>query len=131
MTSLTFAFSRALAQTWEPGEEIVVTRLDHDANVTPWVLAARDAGVNVRFVEFETDNYTLDMEQLSSCLNEKTRLVAVGAASNATGGVNPIAEISSLAHEVGALVFVDAVHYGPHGLIDVQAWDCDFLCCSN
>ena len=130
MTSLTFAFSRALAKTWNAGDEIVVTRLDHDANVTPWVLAAQDAGVVVRYVELETESYTLDMESLQENISEKTRLVAIGAASNATGGVNPVKQISAMAHEVGALVFVDAVHYGPHGLIDVVDWDCDFLCCS-
>ena len=122
--------SRAISRTWEPGDEIVVTRLDHDANVTPWVLAAEDAGVEIRYVPFQDDNYTLDMERFRDCINENTRLVAVGAASNATGGINPLAEISEIAHEAGALVFVDAVHYGPHDLIDVQAWDCDFLCCS-
>ena len=130
MTSLTFAFSRALAQTWEPGEEIIVTRLDHDANVTPWVMAAADAGVNVRYVDFRKDDFTLDLEQYRSLLSDKTRLVALGAASNATGGINPVRELCELAHEFGALTFVDAVHYGPHDLIDVRAWDCDFLCCS-
>ncbi len=130
MTSLTFAFSRALATTWNAGDEIVVTRLDHDANVTPWVLAAEDAGVTVRYVEFEQENYTLDLDSLRAAVNEKTRLVAIGAASNATGGVNPVKQITEIAHAVGALVYVDAVHYGPHGLIDVVDWDCDFLACS-
>ncbi len=90
MTSLTFAFSRALARTWQAGDQIVVTALDHDANITPWTLAARDAGVEVKFVPFKSDDYTLDMDAFGECLNEKTRLIAVGAASNATGGINPI-----------------------------------------
>jgi cysteine desulfurase family protein (TIGR01976 family) len=130
MTSLTFALSRALARTWKPGDEIVVTRLDHDANFTPWVLAARDAGATVRIVEFRESDCTLDLDDFASKLNERTRLVAVGAASNATGGINPVAKIVDAAHSVGALVFVDAVHYAPHGLVDVPVWDCDFLACS-
>ena len=130
MTSLTFAFSRALSQTWEPGDEIVVTALDHDANISPWVLAARDRSVKVNWVNFKTTDFTLDLDDLKSNLNERTRLVAVGCASNATGGINPVKEIAALAHEVGALVYLDAVHFGPHGLIDVVDWDCDFLACS-
>jgi cysteine desulfurase family protein (TIGR01976 family) len=130
MTSLTFALSRALAKTWRPGDEVVVTRLDHDANVTPWVLAARDAGAVVRHVEFHRRDCTLDMDHLRQSLNDRTRLVAVACASNATGGINPIREIASLAHAHRALVFADAVHYAPHRLIDVAAWDVDFLACS-
>ncbi|HEX5106598.1 MAG TPA: cysteine desulfurase-like protein [Pirellulaceae bacterium] len=130
MTSLTFALSRALARTWKKGDEIVVTRLDHDANVAPWVLAARDAGAEIRWVGFREDDCTLDLDQLQHTINERTRLVAVGAASNATGGINPIRDIASLAHAVGAHVFCDAVHYAPHVLIDVQALGCDFLACS-
>lgn len=129
MTSLTFALSRSLARTWHPGDEVLVTRLDHDANVSPWTLAARDAGAVVKTVELKPD-CTLDLDDLQSKLSPHTKLVAVGAASNATGGINPIAEITRIAHDVGALVFVDAVHYAPHGLIDVPAWDCDFLACS-
>lgn len=130
MTSLTFSFSRSLARMWRPGDEVVVTRLDHDANITPWVLAARDAGATVRLIEINREDCTLDLEDLRSQLNEKTRLVAVGCASNSVGSVNPVRDICRWSHEVGAFVFLDAVHYAPHALIDVQEWDCDFLACS-
>jgi cysteine desulfurase family protein (TIGR01976 family) len=130
MTSLTFALSRALARGWKAGDEIVLTRLDHDANVTPWVLAARDAGATVRLASVRSEDCTLDLEELRHLINERTRLVAVGCASNATGGINPVRDICDWAHAVGAKVFLDAVHYAPHGLIDVQAWGCDFLACS-
>lgn len=130
MTSLTFALSRALARTWKSGDEIIVTRLDHDANVRPWVLAARDADAVVKYAPINKEDCTLDLSALKSLLNGKTRLVAVGAASNSVGTINPLREIADAAHAVGALVFVDAVHYGPHGRIDVDAWDCDFLACS-
>ena len=130
MTSLTFAFSRALAKTWNAGDEIVVTALDHDANISPWVLAARDAGVTVRWVRFSEVDFTLNLDELAEVLNAKTRLVAVGSASSATGGINPVKQIAEMAHQHGALVYVDAVHYGPHGLIDVADWNCDFLACS-
>ncbi len=130
MTSLTFSLSRSLARTWEPGDEIVVTRLEHDANVTPWVLAARDAGVTVRHVEFGADDCTLDMDDLAGKLSPHTRLVAVGCASNAVGTINPMEQIVQLAHEAGALVFFDAVHYAPHRLLEVDRWGCDFVACS-
>jgi len=130
MTTLNFALSRALARTWQPGDEILVTRLDHDANVSPWVLAARDAGVAVKHVEICADDCTLNLDDLRAKLSPRTKLVAVGVASNAVGTVNPVAEIGRLAHAVGALVSLDAVHYAPHGLLDVAAWDCDFLLCS-
>jgi len=131
MTTLTFALSRSLMKTWKPGDEIVVTDLEHDANVTPWVLAAREVGVNVKSVRINAADGTLELEDLHSKLSRKTRLLAVTCASNALGTVTPIAEIVHLAHQVGALVFVDAVHYAPHRLIDVMAWDCDFLVCSG
>ena len=131
MTSLTFALARSLARTWSPGDEIVVTRLDHDANVSPWVLAAEDAGVTVHFIGLRPDDYTLDLDALQDKLSEKTRLVAVGCASNASGGINPVQDICRWAHDAGSLVFLDAVHYAPHRLIDVPAWDCDFLACST
>lgn len=130
MTSLTFALSRAIAKTWQPGDEVIVTRLDHDANVSPWTLAARDAGATIKFIEFKSDDCTLDLDQFKRTINSKTKLVAIGAASNATGGVNPVRDIASWAHQAGALVFVDAVHFAPHRLIDVQALGCDFLACS-
>ncbi len=99
MTSLTFAFSRALARTWKPGDEIIVTRLDHDANVTPWVLAARDAGVTVKRINFRPEDCTLDLEELARALSPRTRLVAVGCASNASGTINPVQQIVKLAHQ--------------------------------
>ena len=130
MTSLTFALSRALGQTWQSGDEIIVSRLDHDANVRPWVLAAQDAGALVRFVEIRREDCTLDLDDLKSKLNERTRLGALGCASNSVGTINPYRDVIAWAHEVGALVFLDAVHYAPHALIDVESWDCDFLACS-
>jgi cysteine desulfurase family protein (TIGR01976 family) len=130
MTTLTFALSRALARTWKPGDEIVVSRLDHDANVSPWILAARDAGAAVRHIEVRPDDCTLDLDTLRSSLSARTRLVAVGAASNLAGTINPVQEIAELTHAVGAQLFVDAVHLAPHRRIDVGLWDCDYLACS-
>jgi cysteine desulfurase family protein (TIGR01976 family) len=130
MTTLTLALSRAFCRTLRPGDEVVVTRLDHDANVTPWVLAARDAGGIVRYVDVHPEDCTLDLESLRSQLGPRTRLVAVGCASNAVGSVNDVRTITRWAHDAGALVFLDAVHYAPHGPIDVQDWGCDFLACS-
>jgi cysteine desulfurase family protein (TIGR01976 family) len=130
MTTLTFSLSRALARTWRAGDEILVTRLDHDANVTPWVLAARDAGAKVHHLAIHPQDCTLDLDDLRRLLSPRTRLVAVGAASNAVGTINPVAEICRLAHAVGADVFVDAVHAAPHLLPDVAAWDCDWLVAS-
>jgi cysteine desulfurase family protein (TIGR01976 family) len=126
MTSLTFAFSRALARTWKTGDEVIVTRLDHDANVSPWVLAARDAGAKVHFIEFRRDDCTLDLEMLQQRLCERTRLVAVGCASNAVGTINPVADICRMAHDAGSQVYLDAVHYAPHALMDVAGWNCDY-----
>lgn len=131
MTSLTFHISRTLARTWKPGDSIVVTRLDHDANVTPWVLAAEDRDCQVQYVDFNLEDGRLDIDQLSKALESQPRLVAVGYSSNALGTINPVKEISAMAHASGALVYVDAVHYAPHGPIDVQALDCDFLVCSG
>ncbi len=130
MTTLTFALSRALGRTWQPGDEILVTQLDHDANVTPWVLAAEDAGATVKQIKIHPEDCTLDMEDFRAKLSHQTRLLAVGLASNATGTVNPVAEMIQAAHAKGALVFVDAVHFAPHRLIDVSALDCDFLAAS-
>jgi cysteine desulfurase family protein (TIGR01976 family) len=131
MTSLTFSISRSLAQTWQPGDEIVVTRLDHDANVSPWLLAARDRDVTVRWVDFDPeDGCTLDYEGLAAMLGPRTRLVAVTHASNATGTVVDVARVAEAARAVGALTYVDAVHYAPHFLIDVDELGIDFLACS-
>jgi len=131
MTSLTFAFSRAFGRELGPGDEILVTRLDHDANVSPWLAMAEDRGVTVRWAEIHDEDCTLNLADLASKINEKTKLVAVGYASNAVGTLNPVKAITKLAHAAGALAFVDAVHYTPHGLIDVAAIDCDFLVCST
>lgn len=130
MTTLTFSLSRALGRTWRAGDEVVVTRLDHDANVAPWVLAARDAGATVHRIPFHHEDTTLDLEALDRVLSTRTRLVAVGAASNATGTINPIRHICEMAHDHGAEVFVDAVHLAPHALMDVTEWGCDYLACS-
>lgn len=130
MTTLTFTFSRALARTWRTGDEVIVTDLDHDANVTPWVLAARDRGATVKRVRFHADDCTLDVDQLHALLSPRTRLVALGAASNAVGTVNPLRPLIELAHASRAEVFVDAVHLAPHALIDVASLGCDYLVCS-
>lgn len=130
MTSLTFALSRALARTWRPGDEVIVSQLDHDANVTPWILAARDAGAVVHHIPVRLEDCTLDREAYRNILSDRTRLVAVGYASNATGTINPVAEMIADAHRAGALTFIDAVHMAPHQQIDVNRLDCDFLCCS-
>ncbi|MBM4005514.1 MAG: cysteine desulfurase-like protein [Planctomycetes bacterium] len=130
MTTLTLALSRALSKTWRPGDEIILTRLDHDANFTPWALAARDAGATVRVVDIDTRDCTLDLRHFEQLLSARTRFVAVGCASNATGTVNPVAPIIELAHRRGAHVFLDAVHFAPHALLRVQDWNCDYLACS-
>jgi cysteine desulfurase family protein (TIGR01976 family) len=130
MTTLTFGLSRALARAWGPDDEVVVTRLDHDANVWPWVRAAREAGASIRQVPFRLEDCTLDLQALEAALCERTRLVAVTAASNAVGTVTPVASIAALARKRGAQLFVDAVHLAPHRRMDVTAWDCDYLACS-
>jgi cysteine desulfurase family protein (TIGR01976 family) len=130
MTTLTFNLSRAVARTLRPGDEVLVTRLDHDANVTPWVLAARDAGATVRRVDVHPEDCTLDMGDFRRKLGPRTRLVALTCASNAVGTINDVGILTRLAHDAGARVFLDAVHYAPHGPIDVQEWGCDFLACS-
>ncbi len=130
MTSLTFAMSRALARTWQAGDEIIVTALDHDANVQPWRMAAEDRGVIVHTLAFNEPDATLSLMALNKLLNPRTRLVALTAASNAVGSRVDLAPLIAAAHRVGALTYVDAVHFAPHGVIDVQALDCDFLTCS-
>ena len=130
MTSLTYNLSRAIARTWlQPGDEIVVTRLDHDANISPW-LALEEQGVNIQWADFDVEDCRLDMEHLASLVTDQTKLIAVGYASNAVGTINPIGRIAALARNVGAKLWVDAVHYAPHGPIDVQSLGCDFLVCS-
>ena len=130
MSTLTLHIGRSIGATLGPGDEIVVTTLDHEANVSTWEAMAADRGVTVRKVDIREDDVTLDLEDLESKLNARTRLVAVGYASNAVGTINPVREIVARAHEVGALAYVDAVAYAPHAPIDVQAIDTDFLVCS-
>ncbi len=129
MTTLTFHLSRSIGRTLQPGDEIVLTRLDHDANVSPW-LALEERGVKIRFLDFHPEDCTLHYEALGDLLSAKTKLVAVGYASNAVGTINDVRRIVQMAQHVGALTYIDAVHYAPHGPIDVQALDCDFLVCS-
>jgi len=130
MTTLTFAMSRAIGRELSTGDEIVLTHLDHDANVSPW-RALEERGVTIRMVEIHEEDCTLDMEDLASKITARTRLVAVGYASNAVGTINDVKEIVRLAHLQGAMAYIDAVHYAPHGAIDVRALDCDFLVCST
>jgi len=130
MTTLTFHISRSLARTFQPGDTLVVTRLDHDGNISPWLKVAEDRGLRVRWVDIHPEDCTIDLADLRAALQEKPRLVAVGYASNAVGTINPVKEITRLAHEAGALVYIDAVQYAPHGPIDVQQIGCDFLVCS-
>ncbi|MGQ9549720.1 MAG: cysteine desulfurase-like protein [Roseiflexus sp.] len=129
MTTLTFAIGRAFGRDIRPGDEIVLTRLDHDANVAPWQ-ALEAQGAVIRMVDIDTEDCTLDMADMARTIGPRTKLVAVGYASNAVGTINDVATITRMAHAVGALVYIDAVHYAPHGPIDVQALDCDFLACS-
>jgi cysteine desulfurase family protein (TIGR01976 family) len=129
MTTLTFSFSRALGREFAPGDEIVITRLDHDGNVAPWC-TLEERGCRVRLVDIDPSDCTLDMADLRRQITPRARLVAAGYASNAVGAINDVEEIVRLAHAVGALAFIDAVHYAPHGPIDVRALDCDFLVCS-
>ncbi len=130
MTSLTLHVSRSIAGGLARGDEIVCTRLDHDANIAPWLLIARDRGCTVRWVDFDPTDCSWSLAELGGKITERTKLVAVAWASNATGTVNPIAEAVRLAHEAGALCFVDAVHFVPHGPVDVAAAGCDLLACS-
>ena len=129
MTTITYAISRAIGRELHADDEILLTTLDHDANFSPWK-ALEEKGVVIRQVDIRENDCTLNLDDLKSKLNEKTKLVAVGYASNSVGTINPVAEITRLAHAVGALAYIDAVHYAPHGLIDVKELDCDFLVCS-
>ncbi len=130
MTSLTYAMSRAIGRELGLGDEIVLTLLDHDANFAPWKVL-EESGVTVRTVAVNQADCTLDMNDLAGKINSHTKLVAVGYASNAVGTINDVKEVVRLAHSVGALAYIDAVHYAPHGPIDVRALDCDFLVCSS
>ena len=127
MTTLTLHISRSISRDWKEGDEIVVTRLDHDANATPWVLAAQDRGCKVTWVDFDVEDGTLKLDDLQKALERKPRLLAVGYASNSLGTINPVEKIVKMAHDAGTRVYIDAVQYAPHGPIDVQKLDCDFL----
>jgi cysteine desulfurase family protein (TIGR01976 family) len=129
-TTLAFHAARAIGQTCSPGDEIVVTELDHHANVGPWQAAARERGLTLQVVRMDAERGTLDWQDFERRVGPRTRVVAVGAASNALGTITDVARAAQIAHDVGALAFVDAVHYAPHELVDVAQLDCDFLMCS-
>src|SRR5436190_13703272 len=130
MTTLTYAISRSIGRELHPGDEILLTHLDHDANISPW-RALEEHGVTIRLAEINEEDCTLDMHDLTAKITERTKLVAVGYASNAVGTINHAEEVIRLAHKAGALAYIDAVHYAPHGPLDVRALDCDFLVCST
>jgi cysteine desulfurase family protein (TIGR01976 family) len=130
MTTLTLHLSRSLARTLSPGDELVVTRLDHDANISPWLLVAEERSCHVTWVDFDVEDCTLKLDDFEKALEREPKIVAFGYASNATGTINPARQLTKLAKEAGALVYIDAVQYAPHGPIDVQALGCDFLVCS-
>lgn len=130
MTTLTFHISRSLAKWLKPGDEIVLTRLDHDANVAPWLLVAQDTGAVIRWVDVNETDITLRMSDFEALINPQTKIVAVGYASNAVGTINDVKRVVELARAVGALTYIDAVQFAPHCPIDVQALGCDFLVCS-
>ena len=129
MTTLAFALTRTAGRSWQEGDEIIVTKLDHDANVSPWLELAHDKGLTVHFADINDDT-TLDLDDLQRLLSERTRVVAFPVASNAVGTLSDVRRIVELAHEAGALAWADAVHYGPHGPIDVSDWGVDVLICS-
>jgi cysteine desulfurase family protein (TIGR01976 family) len=131
MTTITFHLARALVRQWGAGDEVVVTELDHHGNVDPWRYAAAERGVTVRTVPLAADGASLDMDALASVLSPRTRVLAIGAASNAIGTISDVTTATRLAHQAGALVFVDAVHYAPHALVDVRTIGCDMLACSS
>ena len=130
MTTLTFHLARALGRSYGPGDEIVITELDHHANIAPWRALEKERGVTIRVVKLSPEAGQLDFSDLEQQLSPRTKLLAIGAASNALGTITDVARAAEMAHAVGAQVFVDAVHYAPHELVDVRALDCDFLSCS-
>ena len=130
MTTLTFHLARALGRGYDHNDEILVTELDHHANIAPWRALEKERGVNVRMVKMIPESGELDWDDFSRQLSDRTKLVAIGAASNALGTLNDVRRAAKMAHSLGAQIFIDAVHYAPHGLIDVRDWDCDFLACS-
>ena len=130
MTTLTFHVSRSIGRLFSPGDEIIVTRMDHDANIAPWLMLAEDLDLTIRWLDIDTETFELDLKKFESLLSSKTKLLAVGYASNLIGTINDVKRLTTLAKSAGALVYVDAVQYAPHGLIDVQDIGCDFLVCS-
>ncbi len=130
MTSLTLHLSRSIGRHFRPGDQVILSRMDHDANVYPWVLMARDFGLDVVWLPFDTETFEFDLEELEKRLTDRTRLVCLGAASNLLGTINDVKRAARMAHEVGAWLYVDAVQAAPHTIMDVQDIDCDFLACS-
>jgi len=131
MTTLTLHISRSLARSLGPNDEIVVTRLDHDANISPWLLVAEDRGCKVTWIDFDVEDGTLHVEEFARAMERKPKIVAFGYASNALGTINPARRLTGMAKDAGALVYIDAVQYAPHGPIDVRDLGCDFLVCSS
>ena len=131
MTMLTFHISRSLGRDWKPGDEIIVTRMDHEGNVAPWVHLAEERGLTLRWLPFNRDTWRIEPQDLQALITDRTRLLALNYASNLTGSINPVAALSAIARQAGALVYVDAVQFVPHGLADVQNLGCDFLACSS
>ncbi|MEI8259527.1 MAG: aminotransferase class V-fold PLP-dependent enzyme, partial [Deltaproteobacteria bacterium] len=130
MTTLTFHLARALGRGWGPGDEVVITELDHHANQAPWRAIEQERGITIRVVPINLETYELDWAALQQALTPRTKLLAITAGSNALGTMPNVTKAAQLAHDAGALCFVDAVHFTPHGVVDVQAFDCDFLGCS-
>lgn len=130
MTTLTFAISRSLAHWFKPGDEIILTRMDHDANVSPWMQMAQEKGLKIKWLNFQTDSYHFDYQQLEELLSSRVKLLAINYASNAIGTINDIQRVTELAHRYQTLIYVDAVQYVPHAPTDVQKLGCDFLVCS-
>ena len=130
-TMLTFQISRSLGRRWNAGDEIIVTRMDHEGNISPWLRVAEERGLVIRWLPFNRDTWCIEPADLQALLTKKTRLLALNYASNLTGSINPVSELSRIAKEAGALVYIDAVQFTPHGLVDVQNVGCDFLACSS
>ncbi len=130
MTTLTFQIARSLGRAWRAGDELILTRMDHEGNVSPWVRLAEERGLNVRWLGINRDSWHIEPEDLQPLLNPRTRLLALNYASNLSGSINPVAGLTRLARQAGALVYVDAVQYAPHGKVEVNELDCDFLACS-
>ncbi len=131
MTTLTFHLSRSICRDFQPGDEIVISRVEHEGNIGPWLEIAKDKGLNIRWVDFDRESWLIEPELLTRVLTDKTRLVCLNYASNMTGSINDIAKLTAIAQDAGALVFVDAVQMAPHHLINVQELGCDFLVCSS